>query len=71
MTTTFEIGEDIEKSFDKYASLFGSTKEQFIEEALIEKLEELEDLRVAKQRLENPSGWISMEELEKELGLEN
>lgn len=68
---TIEINDDVLKEFDKYASLFGSTKEKLIEEALIEKLEELEDLRLAKQRLENPSGWISMEELEKELGLKN
>ena len=71
MPIRFEIGDDIEKSFDKYASLFGSTKEQFIKEALIEKLEDLEDLCIAEERLKNPSRRFSMEEVEKELDLEN
>lgn len=70
MSVSFEIGDDIEKSFDQYAVLFGSTKEQFIKEALVEKLEDLEDLRIAKERLENPGRMWSMEEVEKELGLE-
>lgn len=71
MSIKLEIGDDIDKSFDKYAALFGSTKEQYIKEALIEKLEDLEDLRIAKYRLENPSFRYSMKEVEDEVDLEN
>lgn len=69
MTVKFEIGDDLEKSLDEYAHLFGSTKEQFIQEALLEKLEGLEDLRIAKERLENPTCRYSMKEVENEIDL--
>jgi len=71
MTIKLEIGDDIEQSFQKYAALFGATKEQYIKEALIEKLEDLQDLYVAKDRLENPSRRYTMQEVEEEIDLEH
>jgi metal-responsive CopG/Arc/MetJ family transcriptional regulator len=62
-----EINEELGKSFDKYASILGSSRDEIIKEALIEKLENLEDIRIAKERLANPAKTYSMEEVEIEL----
>ncbi|MEX1123052.1 MAG: TraY domain-containing protein [Balneolales bacterium] len=60
------LGESIEKRLDELAKLTNRTKTFYIRQALEEKLDEVEDLYVAEQRLEKPEGvrW-SLEQLEK------
>ncbi|MEX0780172.1 MAG: TraY domain-containing protein [Balneolales bacterium] len=66
------MGESIEKRLDELAKLTNRTKTFYIRQALEEKLDEVEDLYVAEQRLEKPEGvrW-SLEQLEKGDDLED
>lgn len=71
MTIKLEIGDDLEHSLEQYAVLFGASKEQYIQEAIIEKLDDLEDLWIAQERLQTSSKRYSMQEVEQEIDLAN
>ena len=64
---------DIEERLDRLAKATGRTKTFYAREAILEHLDELEDLYLAEQRLiENRAGrsqTYTLEELERELGL--
>ncbi len=66
---------DIEKRLDRLAKATGRTKTFYAREAILEHLDELEDLYLAEQRLiDNRSGrsrTYTLEEVERELGLED
>ncbi len=72
MPITVRLGDSVEKRLDELAKLTGRTKTYYIRQALEEKLDELEDLYVAEQRLEQPEGkrW-SLEQLERGDDLES
>ena len=69
--TTVRLGEDIEKRLSHLAKMTGRTKSFYIREAVLEKLEDLEDIYIAQRRIENPGRIWTMEEVEKEVDLEN
>ena len=64
---------DIEERLDRLAKATGRTKTFYAREAILEHLDELEDLYLAEQRLiENRAGrsrTYTLEEVERELGL--
>jgi len=66
MPITVRLGDSMEKRLDDLAKLTGRTKTYYIRQALEEKLDDLEDLYTAEQRLEQPEGerW-SLEQLER------
>lgn len=61
----------MEERLSFLASQTGRTISHYIREAVSEKLEEMEDVYIAEMRLENPGKKVTMEELERELGLED
>lgn len=61
----------IEKRLEELAKATGRTKSYYVREAILAHLEEIEDRYIAIQRLEKPAGRISLEELERELALED
>lgn len=63
------LPEEIEKRLDVLAKKTGRTKTYYVREAVIDHLEELEDIYLALQRLENPKKRWSLEDLEKEIDL--
>ncbi len=65
MPVTVRLGSDVEERLEKLSKLTGRTKTYYIRQALEEKLDELEDLYVAEQRLEQPESdrW-TLEQLE-------
>lgn len=66
MPITVRLGESIEKRLENLAKLTGRTKTYYIRQALEEKLDELEDLYIAEQRLEEPQGeYWTLEQLER------
>jgi predicted DNA-binding protein len=70
MQITINIPENISTRFDFFASQDGVKKEQYIEEALLEKLQDLEDLAEVKAiYLSKNSTYKNLEDLEKEFGL--
>ena len=66
---------DIEKRLDRLAKATGRTKTFYAREAILEHLDDLEDLYLAEQRLidnrSERSRTYTLEEVERELGLEN
>ncbi len=63
------LPEEIEKRLDVLAKKTGRTKTYYVREAVIDHLEELEDIYLALQRLESPKKRWSLEDLEKEIDL--
>ncbi|MCR9133550.1 MAG: DUF6290 family protein [bacterium] len=71
MPITVRLGESVEKRLAELAKLTGRTKTYYIRQALVEKLDELEDLYIAEQRLEQPDKRWTLDQLERGDDLEN
>lgn len=71
MPITVRLGESVEKRLDELAKLTGRTKTYYIRQALEEKLEEMEDLYMAEQRVEEPQKRWSLDEIERGDDLES
>ena len=72
MSVTVRLGEDVEKRLDRLAKLTGRTKTYYIRLALLEKLDDLEDLYIAEQRLEQPEEpYWTLDQLERGDDLES
>ena len=54
---------DIEKRLDDLAKKTGRTKSYYARQAILEKLEDLEDIYLAEERLQNPGRLIPLEEV--------
>lgn len=65
MPITVRLGDSVEKRLDELAKLTGRTKTYYIRQALEEKLDDLEDLYTAEQRLEQPEKRWSLEQVER------
>ena len=65
------LPSDLENRLVNLASITGRTKSFYVREALEKHLDDIEDRYLALYRLENPEKIISMEEAEKELGLDS
>ncbi len=64
------LPQDIEERLTNLAKRTGRTKTYYAREAILEHLDDLEDLYLAIDRLEKPAKRWSLEELEQELDLE-
>jgi RHH-type rel operon transcriptional repressor/antitoxin RelB len=69
------LPEDIERRLEKLAKATGRTKTFYAREAILEHLEDLEDVYLAERRLEalraGKSHAMTLEEVERELGLDH
>jgi RHH-type rel operon transcriptional repressor/antitoxin RelB len=69
------LPEDIERRLEKLAKATGRTKTFYAREAILEHLDDLEDIYLAERRLEalraGRSRTLTLEEVERELGLEH
>ena len=57
------LPESIESRLDELAKRTGRTKTFYVREAILEHLEDLEDIYLAEKRLQTPVGTISLDEL--------
>lgn len=71
MPITVRLGESVEKRLDELAKLTGRTKTYYIRQALEEKLDEMEDLYMAEQRIEEPQKRWSLDDIERGDDLES
>lgn len=69
MPISVRFEQDVEERLATLAKLTGRTMSYYIREAVLEKLEDMEDVYIAEKRLEKPGKTITMAELEQELGL--
>lgn len=65
------LPEEIEKRLDALAKKTGRTKTYYVREAVIDHLEELEDIYLSLDRLEKPAKRWSLDDLEKEVDLDS
>jgi len=65
------LPDDIEKRLDALAKKTGRTKTYYVREAVIEHLEELEDIYLSLARLEKPAKRWTLDDLEKEIDLDS
>jgi RHH-type rel operon transcriptional repressor/antitoxin RelB len=65
------LPSEIEKRLETLAKKTGRTKAYYVREAVIDHLEALEDIYLSLDRLEKPAKRWSLEELEKEIDLDN
>jgi len=65
------LPNDIEKRLELLAKKTGRTKTYYIREAVIDHLEELEDIYLSLDRLEKPAKRWSLDDLEKEIDLDS
>lgn len=63
------LDSDTEKRLDRLAKKTGRTKTFYAREAILEHLEDLEDIYLATQRLRRPARTYSAKEVKRELGL--
>ena len=71
MPISIRLGEDIEQRLERLAQLTGRSKTYYIRQAVLEKLDDLEDIYIAEHRLEHPAERIGLDEVKQELGLDN
>lgn len=65
------ISPHLENRLSILAQKLGKQENELIEEALINYLEDLEDIKDAEYRLDNPQSYLTLDELEKSLELED
>ena len=75
MSISIRLPEDVESRLDALAKLTGRTKTFYMRQAILEHLDDLEDLYLAEKRLEDVqagrSKTVSLEEVMKRYGVEN
>jgi RHH-type rel operon transcriptional repressor/antitoxin RelB len=65
------LSEDLNARLDFLAKETGRTKTYYARQAIVTYLEDIEDTYLALQRLEKPANYLTTDELEKKLGLED
>lgn len=63
------LDPDTESRLERLAKKTGRTKTFYAREAILEHLEDLEDIYLAAQRLRRPAKTYSAEDVKRELGL--
>ena len=63
------LDPDTESRLERLAKKTGRTKTFYAREAILEHLEDLEDIYLATQRLRRPAKTYSAEDVKRELGL--
>ena len=65
------IPEPLYERLSLLAKRTGRSQTFYVKEAIVDQLEDLEDAFLASQRLASPETIFTLEEIEKELGLDN
>jgi RHH-type transcriptional regulator, rel operon repressor / antitoxin RelB len=66
---TLSLSSQVENRLSILAHELGKKKEELLQDAIISYLEDLEDIRDAEYRLDNPESYLTLDELEKSLDL--
>ncbi len=71
MTTTVEIPQELDSELEALAAQNGVEKGKYLREDIIRFLEDQEDITIATERLKNPGRRIPLEEVVRNLGLDD
>jgi predicted DNA-binding protein len=66
---TIQIPDELESLIEPGAQRAGETSAAFLSEAVLSRLEEIEDIAIATERLKNPGTRISLQEIGRKYGL--
>jgi RHH-type rel operon transcriptional repressor/antitoxin RelB len=66
-----EISDELADQIEQAAQRAGETNDAFLREAVLSRLEDLEDIRIATERLQNPGERLTLEQVKKNLGLDD
>ena len=66
---TIPIPDELESLIEQGAQRAGETSAAFLSEAVLSRLEEIEDIAIATERLKNPGTRISLQEIGRKYGL--
>ena len=69
-TLSINLSAEVERRIEELARRHGRPKDEFILEAILQYLADQEDVELAHRRLAEPGPRKTLQELEKELGLE-
>jgi predicted DNA-binding protein len=64
-----QIPDELANQMEKGAQSAGETNDAFLREAILCRLEDLEDIAIATERLKNPGKRIPLEQVKRHLGL--
>ena len=67
---SIRLDPEIENRLERISKKSGRSKSYYARLAIEEKLDDLEDIAIAIERLESPGDTISLEKLAEELGIE-
>lgn len=70
-TVSIRIDDDTKTRWNTLAKAHGLNQSELFRQAIIDKLEELEDFYIVRERLNKPFETISNEDVWKELGIED
>ena len=66
---TIQIPYELASLIEQGAQRAGETSAAFLSEAVLSRLEEIEDIAIATERLKNPGTRISLQEIGRKYGL--
>jgi RHH-type rel operon transcriptional repressor/antitoxin RelB len=69
-TLTINLSAEVERRIEELARRHGRPKDEFVLEAILQYLADQEDVELARRRLAEPGQRKTLQELEKELGLD-
>ena len=70
-TVSIRIDDDTKTRWNSLAKTYGLNQSELFRQAISDKLEELEDFYVVKERLAKPFETIANDDVWKELGIED
>ncbi len=70
-TLSIRIDDEVKARWTRLSAEFGLNQSQLFRQAIEEKLEELEDFYIVRERLDKPFKTVSNEDVWKDLGLED
>jgi RHH-type rel operon transcriptional repressor/antitoxin RelB len=68
---TIQIPDELATQIEQGAQRTGETNETFLREAVLSRLEEVEEIAIATERLNNPGDRLSLKQVKKDLGLDD
>jgi predicted DNA-binding protein len=66
-----QIPDELAEQIEQAAQRAGETRDDFLREAVQSRLDDLEDIAVAADRLKNPGKRLTLEQVKRDLGLDD
>jgi len=68
---TIQIPDELASQIEQGAQRAGESRDDFLREAVLSRLEDAEDIAIATERLKNPGKRIPFEQVKRNLGLDD